>query len=144
MNRPISRLLAISGAGGVIGALAVGGPIGIVGGLLLGGFAEEVIARARSRRATVAGSSMGWDQQGPHARFHPYVRRPSFGTSYGADPTTTAANLQAQLNQLEVHSQSGNVGQTIAQAAQVTAAVTQIASTAVDTANAVASLLGSL
>jgi hypothetical protein len=60
--RPLSRLLALSGAGGVIGLLAVGGPIGIVGGILLGGLAEEAFARLGVRNqsdAHVAGDA-GW------------------------------------------------------------------------------------
>jgi len=61
--RPLGRLLAFGGAGGVIGALAVGGPLGIIGGLLLGGFTEEAWARIRARSR--ARASMGWDQ---HAR----------------------------------------------------------------------------
>jgi hypothetical protein len=43
--RPPSRLLAVSGAGGLLGALLVGGPLGIVGGLALGWIAEETYAR---------------------------------------------------------------------------------------------------
>jgi hypothetical protein len=43
--RPLFRLVAASGLGGVAGHFIVGGPLGIVGGILLGALGEEVYAR---------------------------------------------------------------------------------------------------
>ena len=137
--RPLSRLLAVSGAGGVLGALAVGGPIGIVGGLLLGGLAEEVIARAHARKvsAAVAGD-LGWDYGRRRARFDRYGRPLAL---YGADPT--AAQLQAQLNQMMQQQSLGGAGQTINQAAVVAGSVAKGVGSAVEAADDIANLIGS-
>jgi hypothetical protein len=58
--KPLSRLLALGGAGSLAGAFLVGGPIGIVGGLLLGGFADEVYSRASVKKIGVRSPPPGF------------------------------------------------------------------------------------